>query len=186
MSRHLSFVRCFVFGVFLVATASAGAQIGIYGMGSGGYLTGPGVGANSSGSGSLLAWGGTFGVYGAGYGLGPIHLGGDLRGFVQNSGDNPGNKLLGVLAGPRLSFGLPPIPLRPYIQAEVGLGSTNYGVSADRSNHFAYQIQGGLDIAIIPHLDIRTEYGAGQIDGDNGYSTHQTLQEFGIGLGLRL
>ena len=176
--------------VLLTLAATAGAQVGLYGMGSGGHISGPGMvpGQTSGQSGGFTAWGGTFGIYDGGLRLGPAHLGGDGRFFTQNSGNSGpyGNKVLGVLAGPRLSVGLPPLPFRPYVQAEIGLGATNYGVQPARSNHFAYQIQGGLDFTVFPRLDLRGEYGAGQIENSLTDSGQTNLQEFGIGLVLRL
>lgn len=151
-------------------------------MGSGGRLSGQGVAG-----GSFTAYGGTFGIYDGGMRFGPLRLGGDGRVVVQNSHANPyGDKVLGVLAGPRLSVGLTPLPFRPYVQAEIGLGATNYGSSSTRSDHFAYQIQGGLDFTIFPRLDLRGEYGAGQIESNVTGGGHATLQEFGVGLAIRL
>jgi hypothetical protein len=159
---------------------AARAQIGLYAMGSGGHFTPDGQ------SGGSTAWGGTVGVYDDFLPLGPLALGGDARGFVQSSGNSTqyGNKLLGGLVGLRLALHVPAIPFRPYLQAEVGGVGTNNGDSASRTASVAYQVQGGLDVTIFPHLDLRGEYGGGQADSiDN--SGH-TLQEFGAGIVLRL
>lgn len=63
------------------------------------------------------------------------------------------------------------------------MGSNN-GTSNSKTVSFAYQVNGGVDLTVLPHLDLRGEYGAGQLTsiGNN----HHTLQEFGIGLVLRL
>jgi hypothetical protein len=45
-------------------------------------------------------------------------------------------------------------------------------------------VNGGVDVTILPHLDIRGEYGAGQLTSI--HNTNHTLQEFGIGLVLRM
>jgi opacity protein-like surface antigen len=76
------------------------------------------------------------------------------------------------------------VPIKPYIQAEVGGVGTNNGTSSNRSTTFAYQINGGVDFTVLPHLDIRGEYGAGQLTSI-GNANH-TLQEFGLGLVVRL
>lgn len=178
---------CAAFGLFLL-TASAGAQVGIYGMFSGGHYSGLGVGPGtpSNQSGGITATGGTFGVYSNFVPLGPVKLGGDARVIVQDSANSTpyGNKLLGGLFGLRLGVTIPAVPLRPYVQAEIGGVGSNNGTSTTKTASFAYQVQGGLDLTILPHLDARGEYGAGQLTSING--TNHTLQEFGIGLVLRL
>ncbi|HEX4154521.1 MAG TPA: hypothetical protein VHY48_02800 [Acidobacteriaceae bacterium] len=168
-----------VFGGF--GTSAALAQVGIYGMGSGGRFSAPGAQ-----NGSVIAWGGTVGVYDNFVPLGPVKLGGDGRIFVQNSGSSTqyGNKLLGGLIGLRLALSAPMIPFRPYIQAEVGGVGTNNGDSASRTASVAYQVQGGLDVTVLPHLDLRGEYGAGQASSIS--NSGHTLEEFGAGVVLRL
>lgn len=179
----------FVALAFGIASALP-AQLAIYGMGSGGRLSGVNVGAGTGAGaqGSVTAWGGTVGLYDNFLRLGPVKLGTDVRGFLQSSsGNNPnGNQVRGLLVGPRLALKLPMVPFKPYLQGELGAASTNYGVNASRTGNFAYQISGGLDVTIFPHLDAHAEYGAGQLDSVFGSSSHQTLQEFGLGLVLRL
>lgn len=175
--------------IVLFAGVAARAQIGVYGMGSGGFL-----GSTSASEGSLVlhnggfsAYGGTFGVYDNFLSLGPLKVGADGRFFVQSSSNSNsyGNKLHGGLGGVRLALRLPAVPLSPYVQAEIGGVGTNYGTQANTSGSFAYQIQGGLDFTIFPRLDLRGEYGGGQIDGVfNG--TKATMQQVGVGLVLRL
>lgn len=182
-STILCSLRC----VSLVALAltfactAAFAQVGIYGMGSGGHFSEPGAQ-----NGSITAWGGTVGVYDNFVPLGPVKLGGDGRIFVQNSGNSTqyGNKLLGGLIGLRLGLSAPAIPFHPYIQAEVGGVGTNNGNSASRTASVAYQVQGGVDVTVLPHLDLRGEYGAGQASSIN--SSGHSLEEFGAGIVLRL
>ncbi|HEY5380823.1 MAG TPA: hypothetical protein VIJ65_01095 [Acidobacteriaceae bacterium] len=176
--RRWFFVTTLFFGLSAVA---APAQIGLYGMGSGGRFT-----AMGGQGGSVTAWGGTVGVYDDFLPLGPVSLGGDVRGFIQSSSNSTqyGNKLMGGLVGLRLAVHVPAIPLRPYIQAEVGGVGTNNGDSASRTASVAYQVQGGLDVTVFPHLDLRGEYGAGQANSIN--NSGHTLQEFGAGIVLRL
>ena len=183
--------RFFIFLLFSVTIfVSAGkAQTGIYGMFSAGHYSGVGVGygtpANQSGG--MTARGGTFGIYDNFMPLGPIKFGGDARFFIQNSANSStyGNKLAGFLVGPRVAIVLPPpIHVRPYVQLEFGGVGTNNGASTSKSTSFAYQVNGGVDFTVVPHLDIRGEYGAGQLTSI-GNANH-TLQEFGIGLVLRL
>lgn len=184
--RHSTMLCCFryvfLLGVSLVsASAAARAQVGLYGMGSGGHFSEPGAQG-----GTITAWGGTVGLYDNFIPLGPVKLGGDGRVFVQNSGNSTpyGNKLLGGLIGLRLALSVPAIPFHPYIQAEVGGVGTNNGDSASRTASVAYQVQGGLDVTVFPHLDLRGEYGAGQASSIQ--NSGHTLEEFGAGVVLRL
>ena len=155
-------------------------------MGSGGFL-----GSVNAAQGSLVlnsgfsAYGGTFGVYDDFTHLGPLHLGVDGRYFQDTSsnGNSYGNKLRGGLGGVRVDLHLPAVPFRPYLQGEAGVASTNYGVNPNSTSSLAYQIQGGLDFTIFPHLDLRAEYGGGQINGYGG--NQQALQEVGLGLVVR-
>ncbi len=167
------------FSLILIAgTAAAHAQFAIYGMGSGGFL-----GSLPPQNGGFSAYGGTFGVYDDFKHFGPLHLGADGRYFqyTSSNGNSSGNKLRGGLIGPRLALALPALPFRPYVQAETGDIATNYGTQPNQPNSFTYQIQGGLDFTIFPHLDLRGEYGAGQIPA-YGSGQKQTVQEASVGL----
>ena len=166
----------------------AQAQTGIYAMFSYSHITGEGVGyqVDSPAHGSISPVGGTFGVYNDFVHLGPVHLGGDGRFFIQNSGgDRPyGSKATGGLVGLRVDTAGIPFPLQPYGQIEVGAVGANNGNSYTRSTGLAYQVQGGVDYTIIPRLDLRLEYGAGQIAGGTGPG--RGIQQLGAGLVLRL
>lgn len=156
------------------------AQVAVYGMGSGVFL---GAGASN---GSLHTYGFTLGVYDNIVRLGPLKLGGDARYFqgTSSGSGNYTNKIVGALVGPRLTLSLPLIPFKPFIQAEVGDAATNYGYLSNLPNSLAYQIQGGLDFTIFPHLDLRAEYGGGQINRYGG-DGKQSLQEAGLGAVVR-
>ncbi len=171
-----------------IGCGSAKAQYGLYAMGSGGYL-----GSVSATSGSLVfsqnslsAYGGTFGMYDSVLHAGPLRLGGDARYVIESSGGSTryGNQIRAGLAGARLSLFSHAVPFSPYVQAEIGGASTNYGRYASRSTSFAYQIQVGLDYSVAPHVDARVEYGGGKIGSAfNGY--HTEMQQVGIGLAVR-
>lgn len=186
--RNCCSLLLFIFSLTVFSNAGH-TQTGIYGMFSVGHYSGIGVGygtpANQSGG--MTADGGTFGLYRNFIPLGPIKIGGDGRFFIQNSANSStyGNKLAGALFGPRLAIVLPPpIPIKPYIQVEIGGVGTNNGTSHSKTTSFAYQVNGGVDFTLIPHLDLRGEYGVGQLTSI-GNANH-TLQEFGVGLVLRL
>lgn len=139
------------------------------------------------------AWakGGTFGVYDNFLKMGPLKLGSDARFFFQNHDRQvtlaQPNKIRGGLAGLRLALAAPLIPFKPYIQAEVGGVGTNFGIYSNTQTSFAYQVQLGADFTIIPHLDLRAEYGAGQISNNprTVTSSSTTLQQAGIGAVVR-
>ena len=166
---------------FSAVAVAAHAQIAAYAMGSGAFL------GSGNGNAGFSAFGGTFGIYDNFVRLGPLKLGGDARYFQNTSSGNTavGNHIRGGLVGPRLALNLPLLPFRPYIQAEIGDIATNYGTLPNRPNSFAYEIQGGRDFTLFPHLDLRGEYGGGQIKGYAG-GQQQGLQEAGLGLVLRL
>jgi hypothetical protein len=169
-------------------STGAHAQYAIYAMGSGGFL-----GSVTATSGSLVvsqnslsAFGGTFGMYGTLLKAGPLRFGGDARYVIESSsGSTPyGNQIRSGLVGPRLALRSHLAPFSPYIQFLIGGASTNYGRYTSRSSSFAYQVQFGLDYAIIPHLDARVEYGCGKLGSAfNGY--HTEMQQVGIGIAAR-
>lgn len=181
-------VLSLMLGMMCVVPLAAKAQTGLYGMFSYSHVTGQGVGYGVAGSqhGSISPKGGTFGVYSDFLKFGPVHVGGDGRFFIQNTGgDRPyGSKASGALFGARLDAQGLPLPLIPYGQVELGVVGANNGNSYTRSTGLAYQFQAGLDYVLIPRLDLRFEYGAGQIAGGTGPS--RALQQLGIGICLRL
>ena len=186
--RSNCFLLLCIMGLTIFPTAGQ-AQTAIYGMLSAGHYSGLGVGYGTppNQSGGMTARGGTFGVYDNFAPFGPVKFGGDARFFIQNSANSTtyGNKLAGFLFGPRLQIALPPpIPVKPYVQLQVGAVGTNNGTSSSKSTSFAYQVNGGVDFTVLPHLDIRGEYGAGQLMSIS--NSNHTLQEFGVGLVLRL
>ena len=158
-----------------LAATTAKAQIGIYAMGSLGHIGGVDTGGGSSGS--LTGGGGTFGVYDSFLRLGPLDFGGDARYETQSSSDGHINQ---GLAGLRFALHAP--ILQPYIQGEVGGGGTNYGTN---TGSFASQVQVGADYTLIPHISLRGEYGIGRLSAVF-HSSGQTVQQFGIGVVVRL
>jgi hypothetical protein len=181
-------IRVLAAMVVLGVCAAAGAQVAPYAMFSASHYSGLGVGPGTAAdqSGGITPLGGTFGVNDDVFHAGPVAAGGDLRLMVQNSANSTpyGNKLLGVLTGVRLTANTVVLPFRPYVQAEIGGVGTNGGTSYNKTTSFAYQVQFGGDITIVPHLGVRLEYGVGQLTG--GSEPNHTLQTLGAGLVLRL
>ena len=168
---------------------TAHAQIAPYAMFSASHYSGVGVGVGTAPnqSGGITPLGGTFGIYADALHSGPVALGVDMRGMIQNSANSTpyGDKLAGFLVGGRLAANTVVLPFRPYAQLEIGAVGTNNGTQRSRSVGFAYQVQLGGDFTLVPHLALRAEYGVGQVTiaGDNN---HHTLQTGAIGLVLRL
>jgi hypothetical protein len=170
-------------------TTTTKAQVAIYGMGSGGYLSAvnSSIGPTTLSGESFSAYGGTLGAYDTLRSWGPVKFGADARGFIESStnSDTYGNQLRGLMGGARLALFSHAVPFSPYFQAEIGGVGTNYGTQSTRSTSFSYQIQGGLDYTIFPHLDGRFEYGAGQI-GAFAQGQRQEMQQIGLGLVVRI
>lgn len=165
----------------------AHAQFAIYGMASGGILgsTKSIPGSTAQQDAGFSSGGFTIGAYDDFAKAGPLRFGIDGRYFSQSSSNSNsyGNKIHGGLVGARLSLKIPVIPLKAYVQAEVGGVGTNYGIKADTTSSSAWQVNGGVDYTFLPHLDLRAEYGGGLI---NAYqSGNQTLQEFSGGVVIR-
>jgi len=191
--RCMSAMKSFglaLFAVFalMLCTVGASAQIAPYAMFSAGHYSGLGVGQGTSPtqSGGMTALGGTFGINDDFIHAGPVGVGLDMRGMVQNSANSTpyGNKIAGFLVGGRITANTLMLPFRPYFQLEGGVVGTNNGTQYNKDAHGAYQVQFGGDFTLIPHLAARLEYGVGQLS--TGNHANHTLQTFGAGLVLRL
>jgi hypothetical protein len=136
--------------VIVSGSASAWAQIAIYGQATGASLRFP----NSS-----HMYGGTFGAY-ATKTVGPISMGADFRGGLLKRGSS-----VGVFNDTALDMGLlgfriavspgviPHLPsLMPYAEVLGGLGYWRGGVGVTRQDatHSLAEVVAGLDYAITP------------------------------------
>lgn len=180
-----------VLSLALTGGSMAHAQFAVYGMASGGFGssgtdTTNGVTYREN---SFKAGGGTFGVYDDFKRLGPLKLGADARYFEQSaSSDYAGitTHIRGGTGGLRLSLKIPLFPLKPYVQAGIGEVSSNYGYLGNNTGSFYYQVGGGVDYTIFPHLDLRFDYGAGPINAPLLLSGDKvTLQQIGLGAVVR-
>ncbi len=182
------------FGILLCAVASTlSAQTAVYALGGGTRVSGANVGANTPAgeNGNFTAYGGTAGIYSTFAHAGPLNLGMDFRFSFDSSSNNNayGNSVRDGFFGLRAAVKLPTVPVKPYVQAEFGAATTNYGIypSSSGSGAAAYELQGGADVSVLPHMDIRGEYGVGQALGSSSRegTTNLTLQQFGVGLVFR-
>ncbi len=122
-------------------------------------------------------YGGTFGLYDDFYKLGPLRFGADIRGSSQSSGDVNYVKILGGL---RVAAKPPILPIKPYAQISAGPERENAG-SMKGSYHVGYEVNGGVDLTFLPHLDWRVV----EIGGGNFGSPAENQFHIATGLVLR-
>jgi hypothetical protein len=195
--------------VTAVATASAHAQLGVYGEFTVDRLSNiassplPQISsplANTRAN-TVDPIGGTGGVYYDFMKLGPVKLGADLRGTILttkrgayvnfNSG---GARIYSALGGVRAVFKTPFVPLKPYIQGSVGLGRSDYGLSNTTStgqvilyNNFEYEGLAGLDIKLLPIMDWRVaEFGYGGLNPFGANSHNYPIKQVSMGFVFHL
>jgi hypothetical protein len=150
-------------------TFSAEAQVAVYA----GFSGAPVSGSGATGS----AFGPMFGLYAQSGRY--ISLGGDVRGsFLTRNGFN----YFTGAAGPRVSIKPPILPFRPYVEGLVGVASFKDGNGSSSSTKLNYQVLGGIDATILPHIDWRViEFGYSAVSGNS-----VNAKIFSTGLVLRL
>jgi len=141
-------------GLCMACSGGAGAQTAVY--------------AGFSASDFHLAnvnwqYGPTFGLYYDHWGLGPLKAGVDVRASLLGVGTE---KITSVLAGPRVQLQPRVVPLMPYAEVLIGGGHADIGqgVAHVDKTEVEYQVLGGLDATIFPHLDWRiVDYSWGDV-----------------------
>ena len=136
----------------LVCAAAAHAQVAIYANFEGAHFDLP----------DKFYAGGTFGIYDDFYKFGPLYLGADLRGSKLSGSDH--NSATRVLAGFRAAAKAPVLPIKPYAEVLAGVASTDVG-SVGGTKHLAAEINGGVDLTFLPHLDWRIAEVGRQVAG---------------------
>ncbi|QHS52772.1 hypothetical protein [Edaphobacter sp. 12200R-103] len=137
--------RLFLFALLclFLAPSPAHSQIAVYA----GYSA-----ASINNGGTDWAYGPLFGAYKqTGYAANIVSIGGDLRASFLSH--NNFHYYTGA-AGPRIAFKAPILPFRPYVEGLVGVGNVQTD-GHNSSNHFNYQVLGGLDTTLLPRLDWR-------------------------------
>jgi hypothetical protein len=203
----------FLAAVALASTASAHAQLGVYGEFTVDRLS------NIQSSPLLLLppstppivppavnpvdpLGGTGGVYYDFLKLGPVKLGADLRGSILTTkrgayvGANGGGaRIYSSLGGVRAVIHTPLAPLKPYIQFSAGLGRSDYGLSKTVLNtghiiiynNFEYEGLAGLDIKLLPIMDWRVaEFGYGGLNPFGTLSHNYPIKQVSMGFVFHL
>lgn len=131
-------------------------------------------------------FGPTFGFYNDFAHVGPIYLGSDTR-LEFARGSYASNTLL---FGLRLAAKPPVFPLKPYIQASLGIAHFNKTSDTASSTNMEYRIAGGVDYTLLPHVDWRViEVGGGSLfDYSIGSGTHQgnSLYTYSTGIVFRI
>jgi hypothetical protein len=149
----MSFKKIFLLPALVLTLCTAAlhaqAKLAIYGT----------VGAENSGL-TNQGWttAGTFGLYHTFSNHGPVALSIDARGDLSKNVNS-------ALFGPRVALHFPIFPVKPYAELLIGAVyySTQNGGKKDSSD-FSYRWVGGLDSAILPHIDWRIvdfSYGGG-------------------------
>jgi hypothetical protein len=145
--------------------------------------------------------GGTGGIYYDFMKLGPVRLGADVRGSILTtkrganvSFNDAGAHIYSVLGGVRGTFHTKYAPLKPYIQASVGLGRSDYGLSNTTAsgnviiyNNFEYEGLAGLDIKLLPIMDWRVaEFGYGGLNPFGTFSHNYPIKQVSMGFVFHL
>ena len=130
------------------------------------------------------AYGGIFGVYSDFLKVTPlVHIGADLRGSVLRPASN--TNLFSVLIGPRIAIHPQILPFTPYAEGVVGFGRYSFGNNTGSRTKLEYQLLGGIDRTILPHLDWRIiEFSYGGLSTFTPTDLHP--KTIGTGLVLRL
>lgn len=125
----------------IICGAHAHAQTAIYAQATGQ--------SNNLTSGDGYFWGPTFGIYHDSHRLALVHIGYDVRGSILKNGSAQFSSGLG---GIRASVVPHVIPIKIYGEVLGGVGFISNGSS---STNFQYQINGGLEYTLLPHIDWR-------------------------------
>ena len=175
-----------VMGGLMVWGAAAEAQLGVYGKVDYRHF------GDSSISTSNGFYGGTVGVYDDFVHLGPVRAGLDLRGGLAKSSKVDYRE---ALVGVRVAVKAPVVPFKPYVQASLGAeeskytGPTAVGITTSYHGNLIWQVFGGVDFTVLPHIDWRAvEVGVGKQSTASGfnYTAGPTVVTVGTGLVFRL
>ena len=163
--RYLQILPLILIAIITTTTLHAQARFAIYGTG----------GFEKSGIVNQGDWNAavTFGFYYGIFHVGPLDLSADARADLSSN-------IKSGLLGPRFAFHLPIIAVKPYAEILVG-GSTypNTPSGLSISNKIVGRVVGGVDTAILPHLDWR------MIDYSYGLNSASRQQTISTGLVLR-
>lgn len=178
-------MKLFATAFLALACLSASAQISIYGKLDIDHHT------DTNSSSSFSVFGGGVGLQDDFAHLGPLSLGGDLRGDFESGNQYRYRSILGGLP---VGFSIPIVGLKPYVEPLVGVGGAKFTgptgtggsqivVSPNYTNKFTYGAVGGLLFTVLPHLDWRV-IEVGYTREKDAHLTNPNLL-VSTGLGLR-
>jgi hypothetical protein len=198
----------FLAAVAVATTASAHAQLGVYGEFTvnrlGNIASSPLPPLSTDPSDARLntvdPLGGTGGIYYDFLKFGPVKLGADLRGSILTTKrgayvhfNGQGARIYSTLGGVRAAFHTKYAPLKPYIQLSAGLGRSDYGLITPNNgqvvihNNFEYEGLAGLDIKLLPVVDWRVaEFGYGGLDPFGSLSHNYPIKQVSMGFVFHL
>jgi hypothetical protein len=198
----------FLAAVAVATTASAHAQIGVYGEFTVNRLSNivssplPLVSTDPSNArlNTVDPLGGTGGIYYDFLKLGPVKLGADVRGSILTTKrgayvhfNGQGARIYSTLGGVRAAFHTKYEPLKPYIQVSAGLGRSDYGLITPSTgqvviyNNFEYEGLAGLDIKLLPVMDWRVaEFGYGGLDPFGALGHNYPIKQVSMGFVFHL
>jgi hypothetical protein len=189
--------------LLLGVSVGAHAQAGVYGMISTERLTNVNCLADaiqtvptscSSNDRIDRATGAGGGVYYDFMKLGRVKLGADVRGSIQKSNKSASTTIAGTnalrmdeaMGGVRASFSFHKNELKPYAEGAIGWSQRSSGQGLANADFLAYRAYFGLDIAVLPFMDVRLpEVAIGQNIGRNGVSSN-TVESGSIGVVFHL
>lgn len=184
--QHRATLLPAVLALFVLLSSAASGQTAVYLN-----FTAQHVDANSTQlldsaghlSDGLWLYGPTFGIYHDFWKAGPLHLGADVHGSILSHG---GAKMNNGLAGFRGSVHAHVLPIVPYIQASAGVAGFNHGGNQDLNTVFQYELSGGVDATIFPHLDWKmVDVGGGGMTAGGHGNGSNGLFHISTGLALR-
>jgi hypothetical protein len=157
--------------VLLLSCLPAAAQLAVYGKFDIDHYT------DTNSNSAVMVYGAGVGIYDNFIHLGPVQVGGDLRGDLSS-----GNRYSyrSVLIGLPVGVKLPLLPVRPYLEPVAGVdgskytGSTAPGITTSHSYKLAYGFVGGVDWTVLPHIDWRVVE-AGYTREDNGVAPNPNV-----------
>lgn len=173
IARVTATLSCALLALLLLAAPAASAQTGLYGGFNAAHTDFPA---------SKWVYGGNFGLYSEFVKVPPVRVGADLRFSVIRPATNVNT--FSTLVGPRVAFHTVGIGLTPYLEGLIGAAHYSFGNNVGSRTKFEYSVLGGVDKAVVPHLDWRVVELA--YSGQSTYQYHTNMHVTTISTGVVL
>jgi hypothetical protein len=172
LKTRLLFALC---ALCLFTLPAAHAQTGLYGGFNAAKVNYPS---------DKWAYGGLFGIYSEFAKVPPLRAGADLRFSIIRPDSN--TTLFSTLIGPRVAFHPPALSLTPYAEILIGLGRYSFGNNVGSASKFEYEVLGGVDRPLVPHLEWRVvEFSYARLATVKRQSQRLTMETITTGVVLR-